>query len=331
MIDGSFQHRDSSGAKGELGPGDAQYMVAGRGVVHAEMPSETIMKEGGTVEGFQLWINLPSKKKMMEASYQDVPATAMPILPLVTEAARTDPKKESTDTPSLPSAGPAAGSSDEKSPPPPSSPRQQGSAKVVLGSTLGATGPIKLETAVTYVDLRLRPGSAIDVDIPKGQEGFVYAFRGKGTVGASHGSAKAAAVEEGVMAQLGKEGGAVRVSCPGASHDGAPAVGELLVPGELKEDAGGDGTAAPRREEVPLDEAGLAVLIVTGEPIGEPVVKYGPFVMNTQEEIVQAMRDYHSGRLGGAIEGAEERMRRTQEAKAKQQRSGTWKDGDREL
>jgi len=124
ILNGSMQHLDSSGASGSMGAGDAQYMVAGRGVVHSEMPGTEIMERGGTIEGFQLWINLPAAKKMMEPSYQDVKASQMPVVPLVGKDA----------------AGP------------------KGSAKIVLGSGFGASSPTEVQGAVTYIDLRLRPG-----------------------------------------------------------------------------------------------------------------------------------------------------------------------------
>jgi len=130
------------------------------------------------------------------------------------------------------------------------------------------------------------------------------------------------------------------VECPaGASEDDDDTDGygdgdklklDLLAPAE---GAGtvSDSESRSESDAVPLSETGLGLLVITGAPIGEKVVKYGPFVMNSQEEIVQAMRDFHAGKLGGHIAGADERRRKTEEAKRAQEASGTWSAGDKEL
>ena len=80
MLDGEFEHEDSAGASGSLKPGDVQWMTAGRGIIHSEMPSQRMMDEGGLIHGFQIWVNLPAKDKMMAPRYQDIPASDSPVI-----------------------------------------------------------------------------------------------------------------------------------------------------------------------------------------------------------------------------------------------------------
>jgi len=203
MLDGHMRHEDSRGNRGDLGPGDVQWMSAARGIIHSEMPQQT----EGRMRGFQLWLNLPAAEKMKAASYRDIPAREIPAVDGV---------------------------------------------KVIAGNFNGTTGPIHGgATDPYYLDIRLEAGRSIEVPLPSGHNAFVYAYEGE--------------------AQVGEEGKALAHRAAG-----------LLSDGETVKVKSGKGAR---------------VLLLAGKPLREPVVQYGPFVMNTREEIEQALRDYQSGAL----------------------------------
>ena len=213
MLDGHMRHEDHLGHRGDLGPGDVQWMTAGRGIIHSEMPQQT----DGRMRGFQLWINLPAKEKLKPAAYRDIPAREIPRVAL----------------------------------------ERGGEAIVIAGAfiqgTIAATGPIHgLSTEPLYFDVRLPAGGSVEIPIPKGHHAFLYLYEGEASVGEN------------------------REALP---HRAAG----LLSDGEsVKIQAGA--TAAQ-------------FLLLAGKPLGEPVVQYGPFVMNTREEIEQALADYRDGVL----------------------------------
>ena len=215
MLAGSFEHEDSAGHRGTIGRGDVQWMTAGRGVVHSEMPSRAIREEGGDVHGFQLWVNLPARDKMIEPRYQEIPGGRIP------EAVRDDGLAR---------------------------------VRVVAGEALGARAVIETRTPIAYHDWTLAPGAAVDVPLPPSYAAYAYVFGGS-----------------------------------------AVASGTALADGQLG--VFGDGSHV--RLEVPKEAGSPArLLILAGVPLREPVVTYGPFVMNTKEQIGQAVADYQAGRLG---------------------------------
>ncbi len=241
MIDGSWKHQDSAGNSGLLKKGWVQWMTAGSGVVHSEMPSDELLKNGGQNEGFQLWVNLPAKDKMVPPRYQDTPPENIPIV------------------------------------------MDQGGdvwIKVIAGEALGTKAFIETRTPIMYLDIRLKPGTVFVQPVPKEYEGFAYVWRGSGYIGSER---RAAA-----MGQVG-----------------------VLDQGEEL-----------RLEAAENEEARF--LLIAGEPLREPIARHGPFVMNTQEEIRQAFRDYQLGKLG-QIEGSEDRYAATEAAVKKQKESGSWK------
>jgi len=216
MLDGHMRHEDVFGHRGDLGPGDAQWMTAGRGIIHSEMPQQT----EGRMRGFQLWINLPAREKMKPAAYRDIPAREIPTVPL------------------------AGG----------------GEVRVIAGTfeQAGAAtaGPVGgLSTEPMYFDVRLPAGSVASLVTPSGHNAFLYVYEGAATVG-----------EDQRPLPLRAAG--------------------LLTPGDSVRIAAG--------------EDGVRLLFFAGRPIGEPVVQYGPFVMNRPEEIMQAIADYQAGRLAVA-------------------------------
>lgn len=206
MLEGKMEHQDSVGNKGVIGPGGVQWMTAGRGIVHSEMPKVT----EGNLWGFQLWINLPSKDKMVKPRYQDYQASDIPVV-------------------------------------------QEGGVRVrvMAGSHRGTTGPIEMRNPGLLMDVTLTEGSTFKQEVPRNWNGFVYVCAGSGRICGTQGSCQHA-----------------------------------LVFGP------GDHVTATT-----TDEQGLRFLLVAGQPIGEPVVQYGPFVMNTKTEVRQAFADYESGEL----------------------------------
>ena len=217
MLAGAFEHEDSAGNRGAIAAGDVQWMTAGRGVVHSEMPAQRIREQGGRVHGFQLWVNLPARDKMMAPRYQEVPAGRIP------EAVAPDGLAR---------------------------------VRVIAGEALGARAVIDTRTAIVYQDWTLQPGARVEPPLAEGHNAFVYVFEGGAQIGAD-----ARDLAEGQLGLLGP-GTSVPISVPAGSARGA------------------------------------RLLLLSGQPLGEPVARYGPFVMNTEAEIRQAMSDYRSGRLG---------------------------------
>lgn len=218
VLDGELEHQDSQGHKGQLHSGDVQWMTAGAGVVHSEMPSAEFTRTGGRMHGIQLWVNLPQPDKMMPPRYQEIPAAQIPI-------ARTE----------------------------------NGSVTVraIAGESLGAKAAIETRTPIIYLHLTLQPGATIVQPVPPEYNTFAYVLEGSGLFGAERERG-----DDGQMVMFAGDGDEVAISNPA--------------------DAG-----------QPLD-----LLLIGGVPLNEPVVRYGPFVMNAEAEIIQAIDDYRNGRMG---------------------------------
>ncbi len=209
MIDGAMRHRDNAGNEGLLGPGSVQWMTAGRGIIHSEMPEQ----EEGLMKGFQLWVNLPAKLKMCAPRYQDIPAADVPVIE------------------------PAPGVR----------------VKVIAGEVFGVIGPVRdIIVAPLYLDLALEAGAAVEVPLAASHTGFVYLFEGE------------------------------EVTLGAGDRVGRQSLG-VLGAGELVR---AEATAGPAR-----------LLLIAAAPIGEPVARHGPFVMNSREEIIQAVEDFQAGRF----------------------------------
>jgi quercetin 2,3-dioxygenase len=209
MIAGRMRHRDSAGNEGLLTNGGVQWMTAGRGVIHSELPEQ----EEGSMEGFQLWLNLPARDKMIPAWYRDIPAGDIPEAHVGGVTVR-----------------------------------------VIAGESHGIAGAIQREaTAPLYLDIHLPAGARFEQPLPDGHNAFVYVYRGGLSVGST-------AVPVQRMAIL--------ANTPGTD-------GVVLEAGDV-----------PTR-----------ALLIAGRPLHEPIAQYGPFVMNTQAELRQAVEDFQNGRL----------------------------------
>ncbi|MBV9569611.1 MAG: pirin family protein [Alphaproteobacteria bacterium] len=206
MIQGTMQHRDNHGGEGLITDGGVQWMTAGRGVAHSEMPAQT----GGRMFGFQLWINLPAKEKMRAPWYADIPASAIPSFGV-----------------------------------------EGAAVKLIAGEWNGRKGPAPERVTAPFIaDVTLAANASTQVPLPEGHAGFVYVFEGAQTVG----------------------GTIVNAGNIGVLSDGGPF-------------------------SVNANTHGARLLVVAGKPLREPIAKYGPFVMNTADEIRQAIHDYQSGKF----------------------------------
>ncbi len=214
MLEGRMRHRDSAGNEGLLENGGVQWMTAGRGVIHSEMPEQ----ENGRMEGFQLWLNLPGRDKLCEPWYRDFAAADLPRF--VTDSGAR--------------------------------------VQVIAGASHGVVGAVQREvTQVIYLDIELPAGASFSQPLSAAHNAFVCAYRGKVSLGDTA-SPVGTALAHGEMAILANEGDGI----------------------ELRSDTGGK------------------VILVAGRPLAEPIAQYGPFVMNTQAEIHQAIEDFRAGRLG---------------------------------
>ncbi len=219
LLEGKFEHKDSQGHAGIINSGDVQWMTAGSGVIHSEMPEKEFSKNGGRLHGFQLWVNLPKSNKMMKPRYQEIPQSKIP-----------------TGT------------------------TENGNVivKVIAGTSLGSKAVIDTITPIMYMHFKLESGYSIVQPIPKEYNVFVYVIKGKGIFERSNNSQ---IIERGNLVIFDKDGKEVYIK----------AVEDSKVPLEL--------------------------LLIGGIPIKEPIARYGPFVMNTQQELYQAVEDYRNGKL----------------------------------
>lgn len=207
MLEGLMHHEDSTGESGDLTPGAVQWMTAGRGIVHSEMPTQ---KEG-LIWGFQLWVNLPAKEKMREPRYQNIAPEAVPIVE-----------------------------------------REDGTViKVIAGEVDGVAGAVNgIQTDPLYIDVKLPPNGQFRQPVAAGHNAFAYVLEGKVRFG-----------------------------------------GEEVVPSRLV--TFGDGTVV----EAETGGDGGRFLLLAGKPLNEEIARHGPFVMNTRDEIKQAVSDYQSGKF----------------------------------
>ncbi len=211
MLDGRMRHKDNHGNEGMLVPGSVQWMTAGRGLVHSEMPEQ----QAGRMRGFQLWVNLPARNKMDAPQYQEFAPERIPVAHVAEGV----------------------------------------SVKVIAGQVGDVRGPIaQPATDPLYLDITLDAGAAWQQPLPDGHNAFAYVFEGDADIGIGEDTRPVAAQE---LAVLG--GGSVFAVRAGAT--------------------------------------GARLILVAGRPLREPVARYGPFVMNTKEEIMQAFVDFQEGRI----------------------------------
>src|ERR1051326_840880 len=212
ILDGAVEHKDSVGNRGRIDAGDVQWMTAGSGVIHSEMPAAEIVRDGGGRHGFQLWVNLPRRDKMMQPRYQELRAAEIPT------ATSADGKVVVT---------------------------------VIAGESLGMRASIDTRTPIIYLHVRLAAGARFTQAVPATYNAFAFVIGGEAAFGE----------------RIARENDAVIF------------------------DRDGDEVAI-------ASERGAELLLIGGEPLDEPIARYGPFVMNTVGEIRQAVLDYQTGRFG---------------------------------
>ncbi|TKB69300.1 MAG: pirin family protein [Nitrospira sp.] len=213
MYQGSVAHRDSTGSGGVIGPGDVQWMTAASGIVHEELHESEFAKRGGTLEGVQLWVNLPRSVKMSPPRYQTLVRDEIPVVELAGGAGRL---------------------------------------RVIAGECHGRKGPARTFSPVHLYDLRLKAGCQTELSLPDGFTMSVFVLQGRVVINGAQ------AVGEAEIALLGRKGERVALQA----------------------------------------EEDTTILVLGGEPIEEPIARYGPFVMNTQAELAQAVEDYRAGKMG---------------------------------
>lgn len=214
LLRGRMNHADSAGNSGELNPGDVQWMTAGRGVIHSELPHPDFYKTGGVMHGFQIWVNLPAADKMMQPRYQDVPAEDIPVV---------------------------------------SSQDELVTVRVIAGQSLDQSAVIDTVIPITFLHMTLKPGGEFVQPIDKGLNVMIYCFSGSLSIDQK-------TLNDGQL---------------GILNDGDEV--HLSVSESTKED--------------------VNILFLAGPQIDEPIARYGPFVMNTEQEIMQAYADYNAGTL----------------------------------
>ncbi|MBG7610214.1 MAG: pirin family protein [Anaerolineae bacterium] len=212
MLEGNVRHRDSLGNIGNIGPGDVQWMTSGRGILHEEMPKRGA---NGLVNGFQLWVNLPSDQKMSEPRYRSITSTMIPTVD------------------------------------------QNGAqVSIIAGEFEDVHGPVtEIEAQPVYMDISLDPQTTFKMEIPEGHSAMAYVFEGEGNFG-------------------------VQESNPG---DIVKAV-QMVIFGE-----------GNHLQVNTINHTKVRFLLISGAPFNEPIVPYGPFVMNTEEEIMQAYKELRDG------------------------------------
>lgn len=212
MLAGRMRHRDNAGNEGLLGPGSVQWMTAGRGIVHSELPEQ----EDGLMQGFQLWVNLPGHNKMTAPAYLDIPANGIPVVSQASGA----------------------------------------TIKVIAGRALGVTGAvIKADTTPLYLDIHLPAGQHFEQALPAQLNAFVYVYQGTAGVGGRRQQVKAKQM-------------AILENRPG--HD---------------------------KVDIWAGESETRLLLIAGQPLREPIAQWGPFVMNSREEVMQAVEDFRDGKF----------------------------------
>ena len=221
MIDGAFEHQDTTGGGGTITDGATQWMTAGAGIQHIEQPPERLVVTGGLFHGVQLWVNLPAAQKWLEPRYQDIEARDVTLL-------------SNDDGSSL--------------------------VRIIAGELDGHRGPGATQTPITYLHATVAPGSRLSLPWPRDFNALVYVLSGRGYAGIEQ-----RPLDEGQLAVFGE--------------------GEAL-------------TIRAADVQPIASKSGWEVLVLGGFPIREQVARYGPFVMNTREEIAQAVKDFNAGRMG---------------------------------
>jgi redox-sensitive bicupin YhaK (pirin superfamily) len=214
LMDGAMVHEDSIGTRAVIKNGGVQWMTAGSGVIHSELPTDDMLALGGRMHGFQLWVNLPADRKMIPPRYQGYEADELTQVKLA----------------------------------------NGGLIKIVAGEVHGVTGPVETTSPMTYAHAVMQPNDSINWSPEASHTALVHIFAGAVSVNGTK-------FESGQMVVFERSAGDIKIEA-----------------------------------DVKSDEP-VQLLIIGGAPLNEPIVRYGPFVMNTRQQIVDAVTDYQAGRL----------------------------------
>jgi len=259
---GEISHADSTGGRGDILEGDVQWMTAGRGILHEEFHSEAFGQRGGVFSMVQLWVNLPSAHKLTEPKYQSIKRSKMPIVEL-TDHSDTHNQTNNNQTNNNQTA--------------------IGKAAIIAGDWQGVLGAASTFTPINLWDIELYIAGSTTLSVPRNHNVLLLVQEGNLLVNGTPVSA----------------GNLIQFAAPSQSNAG-----------EQSEQASDVATSTDRistdtielQYPTPTDDTEtrepIKLLLLSGEPIGEPVAGYGPFVMNTQEELRQTFRDYQTGHFG---------------------------------
>jgi len=220
VLDGYIEHHDSNGGGGVIGPGDTQWMTAGSGILHDEVPTQAFLRAGGRSHGVQLWVNLPAALKFTPPRYQAIEQSDLTVL---------------------------------------SSPDGGALVRLIAGTLGEHSGPGVTHTPITYAHASLRPGAQLEVPWDPAFSAMAYVLTGHGYVGPDR-----RPLDEHQLALFGA----------------------------------GDTVVIEAADQQPDDSPDLEVLLLGGLPLREPIAHYGPFLMNTRQQIVEAIDDFNAGRMG---------------------------------
>ena len=220
VLDGYIEHHDSNGGGGVIGPGDTQWMTAGSGILHDEVPTQAFLRGGGRSHGVQLWVNLPAALKFTPPRYQAIEKDDLTVL---------------------------------------SSPDGGAFVRLIAGSLGEHAGPGVTHTPITYAHASVRPGAQLEVPWDPSFSAMAYVLTGHGFAGAER-----RPLDEHELALFGP----------------------------------GDSIVIEAADQQPDESPDLEVLLLGGLPIREPIAHYGPFLMNTRQQIVEAIDDFNHGRMG---------------------------------
>jgi hypothetical protein len=215
LFQGEQLHRDSLGNESTVKAGDVQWTTAGRGIIHSERPTDDLVSKGGVIEGVQLWLNLPSNKKMIPAQYQHV-------------------RHEEFETKDFDNG--------------------RAVVKVIAGELADKTGKIKTQSPVNVFTIAMKPGSQMLLPLNPDHQNLLYLLKGKVLVN----NVEELELDHQQLMQFEPQGKGIHLKAENDSQ----------------------------------------FLFLSGQPFNEKVTSWGPYVMNTQTEIIEAMRDYQMGKMG---------------------------------
>ena len=267
---GEISHADSAGGHGEILEGDVQWMTAGRGILHEEFHSQAFGRDGGIFSMVQMWINLPKKHKLSDAKYQSIKRADMPVVTLFNESSDIecydDVSHDNASTPKLTSMG---------------------TATIIAGEWRGTIGIASTFSPVNLWNIELTTAGTTTLEIPNAHNVMILVQQGALLINDSLVSAGSLVQFSPARLNVLDASGTLEIDNTHAASD------TITLTYPTTSDSGETQSLIPKPIQLPIK-----ILLLSGEPIGEPMAGYGPFVMNTQAELKQTFREYQTGRFG---------------------------------